>query len=241
MARGVPVVLATRSFANQSLATAFFREMLGRSRPGERVNDEDALHLAALLERHDEYKEKVGCGVNYFSVMMTEHGTPCFQINRTDRTRTDFSYRHCITQRPPTCKQEVSQVFRRVVRFDLYKARDDFFAANADADGCVTCAETGQRINRDQAHMDHRAPLTFEVLVTTFLEGRGLSLEDVPITSGRDEQVSPDITDSALADAFRRYHANPARQDLVKNTVNLSQSARQRLRPSRIALTASQS
>jgi uncharacterized protein DUF3223 len=135
--------------------------MLGRYRPGDRVSDEDALHLAALLERHDEYKAKVGCGVDYFSVMMTEHGTPCFRINRVDETGTDFSYRHCVTQRPPSLKQEVSSAFRRAVRFDLYKARDDFFVQNADKDGRVICAETGERISRDQAHMDHRAPLTF--------------------------------------------------------------------------------
>jgi hypothetical protein len=240
-ARGNPVELATCSFASQSLATTFFRGMLRRYHPGDRVNDEDALHLAALLERHDEYKDKVGCGVDYFCIMMTEHGTPCFRINRLDGTGTDFSYRHCITQRPPSRKQEVSQAFRRIVRFDLYRARDDFFAANADTKGRVICAETGERISRDQAHMDHRAPLTFEVLVTTFLEGRGLGLEDVPITSGSDEQVSPEITDSALGEAFRLYHARLARLDLVKGTTNLAQSARHRMRPSRITLTASES
>jgi hypothetical protein len=169
--------------------------------------------------------------------MMTEHGTPCFRINRTDGSGTDFSYRHCITQRPPSRKQEVSSAFRRVVRFDLYKARDDFFAANADANGRVICAETREPIGRDEAHMDHRAPLTFEVLVTTLLEGRGLSLDEVPITTGRDEQVSAEITDSALGEAFRRYHANLARLDLVKNTANLAQSARNRMRPSRIVLS----
>ena len=137
MARGNPIELATCRFPTQAIATTFFKDMLRRYHPEERVNEEDALHLAALLERHDEYKEKVGCGVAYFSIMMTEHGTPCFRINRTDGTGTDFSYRHCVTQRPPSRKQEVSAAFRRVVRFDLYKARDDFFAANADTNGCV--------------------------------------------------------------------------------------------------------
>jgi hypothetical protein len=201
------------------------------------VGDEDALHLAALLERHDEYKQKVGCGVDHFSIMLTEHGTPCFRLVRTDTTGTDFSYRHCITRRPPSRKQEVSQAFRRAVRFDLYKARDEFFAANKDADGLVTCAETGELISPDRAHMDHRAPLTFEVLVTTFLEGRGLAVGDVPMTSGQDEQVSPEITDPDLAEAFRRYHARLALLDIVRNNVNLAQSARNRMKPSRIKLT----
>jgi hypothetical protein len=238
MARGKSVDLATRSFATQTLAMGYFRAMLGRYRPGDRVNDADALDLAALLERHDEYTIKVGCGVDHFEVMMTEHGTPCFRVVRPDGTGTDFSYPHCVTGRPPTRKQEVSQAFRRAVRFDLYRARDEFFAANSDADGLVACAETGERIGPDQAHMDHRAPLTFEVIVTTFLAGRGLSLDMVPITTGRDEQVSPEITEEALAHAFRRYHAQVALLDLVKNTANLSQSGRQRMKPSRIKLAA---
>jgi hypothetical protein len=55
------------------------------------------LDLSALLERHDEYTQKVGCGVDHFEVMATEHGTNCFRIVRKDGSGTDFSYRHCIT------------------------------------------------------------------------------------------------------------------------------------------------
>jgi Arc/MetJ family transcription regulator len=168
--------------------------------------------------------------------MMTEMGTPCFRVVRTDGTGTDFSYSHCVRGRTPGRKQEVSQAFRRAVRFDLYKARDRFFAEHRDAGGLIACAVTGVRIRPDEGHMDHRPPLTFEVIVTTFLEGRGLSLEDVPLTDGRDEQVSPELTDDALAEAFRQYHGNLARLDFVKDTVNLAQSSHQRLKPSRIRL-----
>ena len=136
------------------------------------------MHLSALLEQHDEYRQKVGCGVSHFSVMMTEYGTPCFVINRHDGISTDFSYRHCISQRPPTRKQEVSQALRRVVRFDLYAARDKFYAENRNEDGQVACAETGELIRLDEAHMDHRAPRTFEVLVITFLAARGIAVVD---------------------------------------------------------------
>jgi hypothetical protein len=156
---------------------------------------------------------------------------------RPDGSGTDFSYRHCITQNPPSRKQEVSQALRRVVRFDLYTARDQFFAENKDANGLVLCAATGERIGRDQAQMDHRPPMTFEVIVTTFLAGRGLAIDHVPITTGQDNQVAPEITDQALAEAFRRYHAGVAALDLVKAFTNLSQSARHRLKPTRIKLS----
>ena len=235
--RSEPVNLSTRNFPSKLAATDYFKDMLGRYKPGDRVNNSDALDLASLLERHDEYTTKVGSGVQHFEVIMTEHGTPCFRIVRPDKSGTDFSYRHCISQRPPSRKQEVSQAFRRVVRFDLYTARDEFFTANKDADGLVVCAETGERIKRDEAHMDHRPPMTFEVIVTTFLAGRGQAVDQVPITSGQDDQVSPEITDPALADAFRRYHAKVAMLDFVKNTANLAQSSRNRLKPTRIKLT----
>jgi hypothetical protein len=236
MRRGKPVELATRSFERQGDATVFFKELLNRYRPGDRVSDEDGFDVASLLERHTEYSAKVGCGVHHFEVVLTEHGTQCFRIVRTDGTGTDFSYPNCISQRAPSRKQEVSQAFRRAVRFDLYKARDVFFATHSDGDGLVACAVTDERIGRDQAHMDHRPPMTFEVIVTTFLAGRGLSLDDVPLTVGQDNQVSPEVTDDPLREAFRSYHASVARLDFVKSTINLAQSSRHRLKTGRVNL-----
>jgi hypothetical protein len=96
MPRGRPVVLETRSFSNQKEATAFFRAMLSRYRPKQRVSDEDAADLAALLTRHFEYAEKVGVGIDHFEVMSAEFGTQCFRLVRTDGTGEDFSYPHCI-------------------------------------------------------------------------------------------------------------------------------------------------
>lgn len=111
-----------------------------------------------------------------------------------------------------------------------------FFAAHVGPDGHVSCAVTGERLARDVGHMDHRPPMTFEVIVTTFLAGRGMALEDVPLTVGQDNQVSPEVTDEALGEAFRSYHTAVARLDFVKNTINLAQASRHRLKPGRITL-----
>jgi hypothetical protein len=116
-----PVSLTTREFASQGTATAYFKEMLNRYSPGEQVSSEDALDISTLLERHSEYAQKVGCGIDHFEVMMTDQGTQCFRIVRRDGSGTDFSYRHCVSGRPPTRKSEVSQAFRQAVRFDIYK------------------------------------------------------------------------------------------------------------------------
>ncbi len=236
MARGKPVELATRSFPNQAVGTEFFRAMLNRYRPGDTVSGEDSLDLAALLERHTECDQKVGCGVDHFTVMRTEHGTQCFRVSRKDGTGTDFSYPHCIKGRAPTRKHEVAQAFRKTVRIDLFRARDKFMAQHKGPDGLVPCGLTGERIALHEGHIDHKQPMTFEVIVSTFLQGRGLAFADVPMTNGQDEQVSPDLTDAALAAEFRRYHAGLATLDFVKARANLAQSAKHRVKTGRIKI-----
>jgi hypothetical protein len=78
--------------------------------------------------------------------------------------------------------------------------------------------------------------MTFEVIVTTFLCGRGLSLAEVPLTTGKDDQVSPEVTNAALGEEFRAYHARIAQLDMVRNTINLAQASRNRLKGGRITL-----
>jgi hypothetical protein len=231
-----PVEIATRSFASQGEATAFFKEMLNSYKPGERVDDEDFPDLSALLERHHEYAQKVGVGIDHFEVIMTEHGSQCFRIIRTDGSGTDFSYTRCISGRAPSRKSEVSKGFRHAVRIDLFRARDKFYAQHKDSEGLITCAVTKERIKPSDGHMDHRPPTTFELIVTTFLASRGLNLDAVPISASADDQVFTEIADTELQEAFRKYHAKVAILDFVKSTVNLSQASKMRVRPSRIKL-----
>lgn len=237
MGKSLPLAIGPLEFPTKTAANAYFKAMLNRYKPRDRVLDDDAAELALLLERHSEYADKVGSGVDHYEVMMTEHGSQCFRIVRTDGTGTDFSYIHCINGKPPSRKQEVSAALRRVVRYDLFDARNAFLKQHQGPDGLVACAVTGERILPDQGHMDHRPPMTFEVIVTTFLEANGLGFEQVPITVGHDEQTAPDLTDAALVERFRAFHNKVARLDFVKDTVNLAQSSRARLRPTRISLT----
>ncbi len=74
------------------------------------------------------------------------------------------------------------------------------------------------------------------MIVTTFLAGRGLSVDDVPITQGQDNQVVPEVTDADLQAAFIAFHASVAKLDFVKKDVNLSQASKNRIRPARAAI-----
>lgn len=224
-----PVILSTRSFATQGEAERFYREMLRGYAVGERVTEEHSSDLLALLDRHPEYVQKVGCGLSHFAVMMTEQGTPCFRLVRPDGSGTDFSFYWAIKGRPPGRKQEVLSAFRRTVSGDIAKMRSQLILERKVGGDLIECAASGMHIPISEAHVDHRPPLTFELLVVKFIAGRGLEFDQVPITVGTNEQTAPDITDAKLVEAFRAYHAAEAQLALVEKTINLAQSSRHRL------------
>lgn len=101
MGKARRITLRTRTFERAGDATAFFKEMLNRYPIGAPVSGEDAADLSALLERHDERDEKIGSGIAGFEVSYPPSDTPqfsqrCFWIVRSDGTKIDFSFVHCL-------------------------------------------------------------------------------------------------------------------------------------------------
>ncbi|MBO89547.1 MAG: hypothetical protein CMP14_08495 [Rickettsiales bacterium] len=231
-----PVKIETKTFKTKSQAIIYFKNMLARYEAGERVNNDDALDLSALLKRHAEFAEKKGIGINYFEVMKTEFGTNCFKIIRFDGSSTDFSYLHCVRGAVPKKKTEIYKAFRNVIRFDLLNARHKYFSANKDNDEKILCAVTKERIAVSECHMDHRAPLTFEVIVETFLKNKRLNYQDVKISTGLDNQTAPEIIQPGLAEDFREYHNKIAEISFVKSNINLKHSALNRIKKGQLDL-----
>lgn len=102
MGKARSITIDTMVFDKAGDAQAFFSAMLGRYGLHERVADSDAVHLTALLKRHDEADEKVGSGVDFFSVAPAPDypDQRCFWITRTDGSRIDISYKHCLEKKP---------------------------------------------------------------------------------------------------------------------------------------------
>lgn len=229
-----PVVIFTKSFPTQKAATEYFRAMLNRYAVGDSVNADDTRDLMALIERHPEASTKVGIGIDHFTVIKTGEGSNCFYIVRRDGTGTDFSFYKCVSGKAPTRKQEVSDAFREAVKLDIWNKRDSFYREYSREDGLLPCAKTKEWIRRDEGHIDHMPPMTFEVIVTTFLASRGLSYDQVPITRGTDNQTMAALTDGNIAQQFREYHKSVATLDFVKSSVNLAQASPNRIKKSRM-------
>ena len=163
---GKPVELATRSFPNQKSATEFFQGILYRYQPDVLIPDPDYSDLAALILRHPNASQKIGAGIESFSVMNAIQGTVCFRVHRIDGSSTDFSMGSCITGRGPSRFQEVSTAFRNVISGDIHSRRDALFASHGSEGGFIPCAHSGVLITLETGHMEG---MSSGILSTTLL------------------------------------------------------------------------
>lgn len=86
-----PISLGSMHFDRKGDAVAFLKAMLHRYDVGDRVSSDDSVILQAVLAHHPNAKEKIGCGVRYFSVRTADFGTKCFWVDRLDGTTEKFS------------------------------------------------------------------------------------------------------------------------------------------------------
>lgn len=90
-----PVEIGALSFAKKGDANEFFRNILYKYDLGDKVSVGDTEHLTSLLAMHPEASDKIGVGIESFSVRMADYGTRCFWVNRTDGTTEKFSFKAC--------------------------------------------------------------------------------------------------------------------------------------------------
>lgn len=90
-----PVNIGSLSFAKKGEADEFFKKMLYKYDLGDKVSADDAAYLTDLLAMHTEANEKIGVGIESFSVRTADFGTRCFWVNRSDGTTEKFSFKSC--------------------------------------------------------------------------------------------------------------------------------------------------
>ena len=90
-----PVKVGPLSFNKKGDATDFFKNMLYKYELGDKVSPDDAEILTNLIAMHPESPDKIGVGIESFSVRTADYNTRCFWVNRVDGTTTNFSFRAC--------------------------------------------------------------------------------------------------------------------------------------------------
>lgn len=230
MSKKISIVIGDLVFRTQKEATKFFKDMLNKYQDNETVNNGDHEILLNLIERHPEAEQKIGCGIKRFYRAPTDMGTSCFWLEREDRTYTDFSYGSCVKARGKTLFQEFMEACRESVRDNLIATKNNYFSDNADEEGKVECEITGEKITEEESHLDHMKPLTFQVIVATFIEANNIIVNRNMLTESHDGQFQTAFVDQDIKDKFRNYHHRVAVLRVVKKGINLKLGPSERIR-----------
>jgi hypothetical protein len=210
--------IGTTHFPTKTALTAHIQALVARYQDGQTIAGADEDFVRALLHTHPNHAAKVGSGISRLTVRtVTNHGhrTRCFWIDRTDGTRTDFSWHACLT--PPSPAQDARRAFRDALGPQLAD-----FKARRLAAGPVTCPHTGAALTLSNAHADHVAPNTFKALLDRFLDIEGLSDHEVAVEPTTDGTVTNRLQDKDLESRWLTYHYKYAKLELLSRIANLS-------------------
>lgn len=184
------------------------------------IADEHFDFMLDLLNRHESADIKIGCGVAYMYVKTNEvfKRNREFWLVRTDGSETDFSYEICLKHE--TKLQKFKSACRTAVAPYVMEFKIRFFTA---ADGVAICPITSERMTlRDNAHVDHEPPNTFDKIVSDFIQIRGLDVEEIDLITAEDGRVRNEIASKVIEADFIRFHNEQANLRVVSKRANLS-------------------
>lgn len=225
----IPVQVGELDFKTKKAAKEFFKAMLARYKDESDINEEDSSHLYNLIERHPEESQKIGCGIKKFFRRKTEKWTSCFWLERHDGSITEFSYNSCVDAKGKSIYQEFSEACREAVAPDLIETKKKFFEAHGDDDGKVPCDITDELVWPHESHLDHKKPMTFQVIVRTFMAAENIVPSRDILSEPQDQQFATTLTDESLAKKFIEFHHKLADLRIIKSKLNLSLGGSERI------------
>jgi hypothetical protein len=220
MGKGVTIEIGENIFPTKKKALEFYKQILNSYEPNNELSDEDFDLVFNLLKIHPNSVQKVGAGISKLTVERDEYNTKCFHLTRIDGSKEHFSYMKCINGEPNHFTN-FSKACRKAVEDDLKEAKQNYFKENAK-NGKVKCQDTSELIAFEEAHIDHRQPNTFSVIVDRFIELNDIDMPNVGYD--KSENYGHVFCDKELADKFRKYHKDKATLRVVQKSRNLTRS-----------------
>jgi hypothetical protein len=220
-----PIQIGEYTFKTKSEAIEFYKDILNSYQEGDELNNSDFESVFNLIKNHPDSDRKIGCGIEKIVVENGGYNYNCFHLIRQDSSKEDFSYRKCISGEPSNFSL-FSQACRKAVENDLKEIKQKYFRENSK-NGFVKCQDSSELINFENAHVDHRQPNTFSVIVDRFVELNRIELSSVEYD--KVDNYGYYLKDKELEKQFRNYHAEKANLRVVNKHRNLSRSHQARI------------
>jgi hypothetical protein len=99
MRRSYALTIGQRRFETRVAAHRYVEDLLYSLPFKVAIQEPHHSFLKALISRHPRAEEKVGKGIDHFTVEHSVRGRRCFCLTRIDGTKADFTMSACILGR----------------------------------------------------------------------------------------------------------------------------------------------
>jgi hypothetical protein len=218
------IEIGDKSFKTKKSAEDFIRAILYKYPVNTALTGEDLAFICDLLLYHPDKDLKIGVGVKSIIVEKdtTFRTTTHFSIVRIDNSKEDFSFGKCLTPNLNKAIKLFRTCARRVVAHQILLFRDDFFLENQNSNGYVKCQLTNILIDKNNCHVDHIPPNTFDKIISDFISLNNIDVDSVEFAKASNG-IGKVFVDSSLIEAFADYHNEHAKLRVVSPIANLKQ------------------
>ena len=176
--------------------------------PGEWVMD--------LLSHHPNFIEKCGNGVKRLLVREGKYNGFCIIMERLDGTEVDISWRKkALGTKKVYLKDDVNNALRTAIKDQKNYFRNNFFENNTSP----KCRVTKELLTKNDCHVNHVHPFTFQNLVTGWLSSKNLEIADIKI---KDCEQMYEMDDCEQLEGWQSYHLENAVLEILSIRGNLS-------------------
>ena len=216
------VALGEMQFTSKSEAKTYFTKILNKYPLGTELSDREFDDVMSLLLCHPRVNEKVASGIKSIQIAQGFYSSNrCFHVLRIDTSIENFSIGKCIDgDHSPFHKFCIA--CRRAVDTELRAFKVQYFKEHSDTKNRVICPVTKEKVNFDEAHVDHRMPFTFSSIVHFFIKANSIILCEVEYLN--EGKYGNEFKKDELAEKFRDWHRENAKLRVVKGKINLAQS-----------------
>lgn len=228
MGKAHSITIGDMIFNSKSQAIDFYKNILNSysAENEEELNSEDfksvlALYQKNVTETEENSLEKID------KIIVAYHpdykSTKCFHFVRGDFLYV-FSYRLSI-KGALTDKEQFSRACRYAVKEHLRSFKMQHFRNKP-----VKCAVTNEIVEWEECQIDHKAPLTFSVIVKSFIVANNIILEDVEYNF---DNLVVRFASEELANKFCEFHSKMAVLRILSTGSNSRLSASARITPTK--------
>lgn len=227
------ISIGTEIFPSKSKALEHYKLILNAYSAGEMLKKSDFQSVRNLVYKElsieDIYDYEIETG-NYLKFIEVDYhpefkNTKCFfLVVGSNEEKEIFSYRYAING-VPSDSQRFSNACRFLVAGRLREFKKQLFKHRP-----VKCSITNKTVEWEECQIDHKAPLTFSVIIKSFIIANNVDVSRIEYVS---ECTKEQFKDKVLSEKFDLFHKEMAVLRVLETKENIKLSSSARIKPTR--------